>query len=373
MAREYGKLYIRAWSSGFTKLPARAQRTYMFLLSQPDISNAGTLTLALRRWANCVGDESAEDIEDDLKCLAARDYIVVDEGCEELLVRTYIRWDGGWRSPNMMVSIKAAASQALSETIRAVIREEVGRLDTSTLPKKVSDKTGRSTKDFIELLIGQLSDELADDEKDPEVIGWGSETLQETLPLTIPERVSETLPERVRERVTERVSDSNPSRKGSGKGFGKGLLTTTTTAIDTTAIDTTTRVNNRETTANRSYTPQFEQFWNLYPQHRRKEKPKAFAEWKQAIKRADPDVIIEGLRSYLTGDVTYAPYPAKWLKTDSWQDGPDTSRQVEASRSNPAMARRESNYGNLQAYVNLRHGQGQATQPAQGRLIGGAA
>lgn len=361
MAREYGKLYIRAWSGGFTKLPARAQRTYMFLLSQPDISNAGTLTLALRRWANCVGDESAEDIEEDLRCLAARDYIVVDEGCEELLVRTYIRWDGGWRSPNMMVSIKAAASQALSETIRAVIREEVGRLDTSTLPKKVSDKTGRSTKDFIELLIRQLSDELADDEKDPEVIGWGSETLPETLPLT--------LPERVHERVAERVSDSNPYRKG----FGKGLLTTTTTAIDTTAIDTTTRVNNRGKTANRSYTPQFEQFWNLYPQHRRKEKPKAFAEWKQAIKRADPDVIIEGLRSYLTGDVTYAPYPAKWLKTDSWQDGPDTSRQVEASRSNPAMARRESNYGNLQAYVNLRHGQGQATQPAQGRLIGGAA
>ena len=241
----------------------------------------------------------------------------------------------------------------------------MGRLDTSTLPKKVSDTTGMSTKDFIELLIGQVSDELADDEKDPEVIGWGSETLQETLPLT--------LPERVRERVTERVSGSNPSRKGSGKGFGKGLLTTTTTAIDTTAIDTTTRVNNRETTANRSYTPQFEQFWNLYPQHRRKEKPKAFAEWKQAIKRADPDVIIEGLRSYLTGDVTYAPYPAKWLKTDSWQDGPDTSRQVEASRANPAMARRESNVSSLQEYINLRHGQGQATQPAQGRLIGGAA
>lgn len=129
----------------------------------------------------------------------------------------------------------------------------------------------------------------------------------------------------------------------------------------------------RRAAVDRSYTPQFEQFWNLYPQHRRKEKPKAFVEWKQAIKRADPDVIIEGLRSYLTGDVTYAPYPAKWLKTDSWQDGPDTSRQVEASRANPAMARRESNVSSLQAYINLRHGKAPAGQPAQGRLIGGAA
>ena len=367
MAREYGKLYIRAWSNGFTKLPARAQRMYMFLLSQPDISNAGTLTLALRRWANCVGDESAADIEDDLRLLSARGYVVVDEGCEELLVRTYIKWDGGWRSPNMMVSIKAAASQALSETIRATLREEVSKLDTSSLPTKVNERTGRSTKEFIELLIGQLVDELSGDEKDPEVSEWGCETVQETLPLTLSETPSETLP--------ERVSDSNPSRKGSAKGFGKGSLTTTTTAIDTTAIDTTTRVNNREKTANRSYTPQFEQFWSLYPKHRRKEKPKAFVEWKQAVKRASAETIVSGLEAYLTGDVTYAPYPARWLKADSWQDGPDLSRQVEASRTAPALARRESNLDSLNAYVSQRRdGPRQPGQAGAGRpaLIGGA-
>lgn len=349
MAREYGKLYIRAWSNGFTKLPARAQRTYMFLLSQPDISNAGTLTLALRRWANCVGDESAQDIEDDLKYLAARGYVVVDEGCEELLVRTYIKWDGGWRSPNMMVSIKAAASQALSETIRATLREEVAKLDTSTLPKRVSERTGRSTKDFIELLIAQLADELAGDEKDPEVVDWGCETLQGTL--------------------LGRVPDSGPSRKG----FGKGSSTATATAIGSTAIDATTRVSNRGRTADRSYTPLFEQFWSLYPRHRRKEKPRAFAEWRQAAGRADPDEIIAGLKAYLTGDVTYAPYPAKWLKTDSWQDGPDLSRRVEASRSAPAMARRESNLASLQSYISQRQGRRPRQAQTQGRLIGGAA
>lgn len=354
MAREYGKLYIRAWSNGFTKLPARAQRTYMFLLSQPDISNAGTLTLALRRWANCVGDESAQDIEDDLKYLAARGYVVVDEGCEELLVRTYIRWDGGWRSPNMMVSIKAAASQALSETIRATLREEVAKLDTSTLPKKVNERTGRSTKDFIELLIAQLADELAGDEKDPEVADWGCETLQGTL--------------------SEGVPDSNPSRKGSAKGSSTTTATAIgSTAIGSTAIGTTARVSSRGRTADRSYTPRFEQFWSLYPRHRRKEKPRAFAEWRQAAGRADPEEIIAGLKAYLTGDVTYAPYPAKWLKTDSWQDGPDLSRRVEASRSAPAMARRESNLASLQSYISQRRGRRPRPAQTQGRLIGGAA
>lgn len=81
-----------------------------------------------------------------------------------------------------------------------------------------------------------------------------------------------------------------------------------------------------------AYSDEFEFFWKTYPSFRRKEKPKAWAEWKKAIKRASPDQIINGLQAYLTGDVTYAPYPAKWLKADSWNDGPDISQRMQSSR-----------------------------------------
>jgi hypothetical protein len=81
-----------------------------------------------------------------------------------------------------------------------------------------------------------------------------------------------------------------------------------------------------------AYSEEFESFWKTYPSFRRKEKPKAWAEWKKAIKRASPNQIINGLQTYLTGDVTYAPYPAKWLKADSWNDGPDISQRIQSSR-----------------------------------------
>lgn len=362
MAHLYGKLFVKAWSSDFVKLSARAQRMYMFLISQPDISNAGIVTLAMRRWANCVGDEDVDDVLDDLKTLSASGYVVVDEDCEELLVRTYIRWDGGWKSPNMMKSIAGAASQALSGTIRAVIREEIDRLDTSDLPTKFNEKYGRSTRECIEEMIADLHRKLEDEVKDPDVIGWGAGSAagvgEETVQGTLTGRVPETLPV------------SNPSGNPLPKGSGKGSITTT-------AITTATAITTTNTTAKnagqRKYSDEFDRFWNLYPRERRKEKPKAFAEWKLAIKRDTPENIIAGLERYCEGDTTWAPYPAKWLKNDRWQDGPDESHQMEAARSNPAMVRREENMASLQAYINQRRGQGQATQAAQKRLIGGAA
>ncbi|MCI1868507.1 hypothetical protein [Bifidobacterium crudilactis] len=81
-----------------------------------------------------------------------------------------------------------------------------------------------------------------------------------------------------------------------------------------------------------AYSDDFEIFWKTYPSFRRKEKPKAWAEWKKAINRAPVGQIISGLQAYLTGDVTYAPYPAKWLKLDSWNDGPDISQRMQSSR-----------------------------------------
>jgi hypothetical protein len=81
-----------------------------------------------------------------------------------------------------------------------------------------------------------------------------------------------------------------------------------------------------------AYSDDFETFWKAYPSFRRKEKPKAWAEWKKAIRRASVAQIISGLQAYLTGDVTYAPYPAKWLKADSWNDGPDISHQMQSGR-----------------------------------------
>jgi hypothetical protein len=312
MARDYGKLYIKIWSNrDFISLPASAQRTYMFLTSQPDLSNAGTITIALRRWAKCVGDQDADGILDDLRVLASRRFVVVDMDCEELLIRSYIKWDGGWKSPNMMISIKGTAQQVLSETIRAVIRGEISRLDTSHLPAKVNERTGRSTKDFIELLISQLEDSLDGDDVDDAVLDWGKGA--ELDDLTHSERVKQDeinpLPNPLR----------NPSVKGS--------LTTTATAIDSTAIDTTATAidttSKKADSKRETYPDDFERFWQTYPL--KNGKSAAFKAFRKALRKAASSEIIEGARRYRDDpnrDPGYTKYPQGWLNDGRWADGP---------------------------------------------------
>lgn len=312
MARDYGKLYIKIWSDrDFISLPASAQRTYMFLTSQPDLSNAGTITIALRRWAKCVGDQDADGILDDLRVLASHRFVVVDMDCEELLIRSYIKWDGGWKSPNMMISIKGTAQQVLSETIRAVIRGEVSRLDTSRLPSKVNERTGRSTRDFIELLIAQLEDSLDGDDVDDAVMDWGKGFGEGLKPDDL------TLSGRVKKNEINPLP--NPSVKGS--------LTTTATTIDSTAIDTTATAI--DTTGEKaapkrdSYSEDFERFWEAYPL--KNGKSAAFKAFRKALRKATAGEVIEGARRYRDDpnrDPGYTKYPQGWLNDGRWADGP---------------------------------------------------
>ena len=89
MAREFAKVYMSIWGNpDFTKLSVGAQRLYMFLISQPDLSRAGTITLAFNRWLSRVMDYSREELLSDLAELASTRFVVVDESTEELLVRS---------------------------------------------------------------------------------------------------------------------------------------------------------------------------------------------------------------------------------------------------------------------------------------------
>ena len=308
MAREFAKVYMSIWGNpDFTRLSVGAQRLYMFLISQPDLSRAGTITLAFNRWLSRVMDYSREELLSDLAELASTRFVVVDESTEELLVRSYIRNDDGWKSPNIMISVSAAARQVMSETLRAVIRQEVAKINTDGLPVKINDKTGRSTKEFVDLVIAQLVDSLSDCVVDNSVTEWG---------------------EGLREPFEEPFSgvSGNPFGKGSVKGSGKGSLTTTTTAT-TTATATAT------TTAKTASSEAFDTFWQLYP--RKVGKDDARKAFIVAAKKADPSLIIAGASRYaadpnLPTDKTYIPYPGKWLRGGHWDDEPLPQRQPEA-------------------------------------------
>lgn len=232
MAREFGKLYMKMWARGsdFTRLTASAQRLYMFLISQPDLNRAGVITVAQTRWLKGASDLTPAELESDLRQLHRHRFVVVDEECQELLVRSYIKWDEGWKSPNIMISVKQTCEQIMSDTIRACIREELDRIDTSGLSSTVNERTGHSTRQVIERLIGETIQGLSDAVKDEGVMAFGNvgEDGIETLDETLQGNPVETLPKN---------PSTEPFPKGLGKGLGKGSLTTTATA---TATATTT-------------------------------------------------------------------------------------------------------------------------------------
>ena len=80
MARSYGKTYLSIWGDGdFRALHPDAQRMYLFLTSQQDLSCVGTIPLRISRWANCAADQTAQQVRSALAELARGNFIVVDE------------------------------------------------------------------------------------------------------------------------------------------------------------------------------------------------------------------------------------------------------------------------------------------------------
>jgi hypothetical protein len=129
MSRSYANVATAIWRDpDFLRLPSRAQRTYFLLITQEDISAAGTLPLTIRRWSRLCADGDAGAIRADLETLTAARFVVYDEDTEELLVRSFVRWDAGYGNPKRRPVILRAAAAAMSTAVRQGLAAEFERL-----------------------------------------------------------------------------------------------------------------------------------------------------------------------------------------------------------------------------------------------------
>ncbi len=78
----------------------------------------------------------------------------------------------------------------------------------------------------------------------------------------------------------------------------------------------------------RTYPDDFQAFWDAYP--RRTAKADAYKAWKAATKRASTETITTAAARYAADpnlpDPQYIPYPATWLRSDSWDNPPEPPR-----------------------------------------------
>jgi hypothetical protein len=128
--RDYAQIFTAIWSKedDFAKLPASQQRVFLMLCSQKDLSACGVLHLRIKFWASLSPDTLPEDIESDLRGLESGRFLVIDWDDEELLIRSFIRWDKGYANKLRRIAIRAAFEQVSSAEIRRCLTEEFGRV-----------------------------------------------------------------------------------------------------------------------------------------------------------------------------------------------------------------------------------------------------
>lgn len=200
MPRTHGRIMAAIWTDpDFLALEVGPQRLYMFLLSQPDLSHAGLVPMRTRRWAKKTKAMTVAGITADLGDLADAKFVVLDDDTQEVLVRTFVRNDGVYKQPKVMLRLREDAKQVESPRLRAAFRVELDKLPLHELT------TARQAVEEI------VSDLRADFSGDGYPTGYPSERVSDTPDWTRPTDQSEESAE------TDKRAGQNPSERVSGR------------------------------------------------------------------------------------------------------------------------------------------------------------
>lgn len=129
MARDRANINTNLWvDSDWRDLDDAEQRLYMLLMTHPSLSYAGVADWRPGRLAAMSRDGSREGVELAAKGLQAQRFVLIDEGTEEILIRSFLRHDGLLKQPKLAVSMANAFGAVASKEIQMVIVHELTRL-----------------------------------------------------------------------------------------------------------------------------------------------------------------------------------------------------------------------------------------------------
>ncbi len=129
MARDHARIYCSIWGNqDFVALPAEAQRLYLLVASQRDLSNAGTIAYTPAKWARLSPNTTTAMIRKTARLLEKTRFFVIDEASEELFIRTFIRHDRVLAQPNVAVNMANSAQLIVSPKIRGAFLDVLAQL-----------------------------------------------------------------------------------------------------------------------------------------------------------------------------------------------------------------------------------------------------
>jgi hypothetical protein len=137
MSRNYANFSTAIWRPGddFGDLTMPAQWAYFMLGTQPDISAAGVLSLNVRRWSKRTKGGTRQMVVDALQELQAAEKVFYDYDTEELLIRTFVKADGGYGNQKRRPVIERAALDLESPRLRGILAAELRKLGDEVMAK----------------------------------------------------------------------------------------------------------------------------------------------------------------------------------------------------------------------------------------------
>jgi hypothetical protein len=137
MARTHGRLFCSIWDDDeFLALSPYAKLAYSYLVSQDDLTHAGTIVMRTPLWAEEIGIP-LEDADRALNELHDEKFVVMDRRRFELLVRALVRRDGVYKQPNVYKSAIESMRMVSSRPIRAALAVELSRLDDTRMNTEI--------------------------------------------------------------------------------------------------------------------------------------------------------------------------------------------------------------------------------------------
>lgn len=189
MAREFAKHQFGMWSDDdFLSRPRFDKMLYGVLIDQPSFNQAGVAPINLRRLAKAMRDTNVEPTEGELLAAFARleadRYVFLDVDTGEVLLRTMMRSDGVAAKPTVLVGALRKALQTESKKLRAVLRDEVARID----PPEVNgdSQQAKRLREQLPAMMTQIMAELPEWCDEMGRIDYAPETL--SLPSARPSR-----------------------------------------------------------------------------------------------------------------------------------------------------------------------------------------
>lgn len=129
MARDHARILTAIWrDDDFRALPVDAQHTYLTAVSQQALTYAGVLDWRAGRLAALAHGNTAKKVEAAVVKLEQKRFVIVDRDTEEMLIRTYVRHDGVMDRENMGKACARAYLKVVSQPLRGVLLDELGRL-----------------------------------------------------------------------------------------------------------------------------------------------------------------------------------------------------------------------------------------------------